>query len=921
MFKKTVVALLVPCLTVFAGSTVHAQHAAGIDCVNIVSIPDIQGASHRSGYVDQFVETCGVVTAVAFGGYYLQDPLGDGDVTTSDGIFVAQRDDKPDVGTLLRLSATVEESIPGGASTGNLPVTQLVEPTILANETDTALPAAIVLGVNGRMPPTSIIISDDETDPPINLQDENDAQGNVFDPESDALDFFESLEGMLVTVPEPVAISATRQFGNFSAEVFVLADKGAGVEPSDALTSRGALLLQPDPDNSGDQNPERIQLQFDATLYGGTDFPAIPVGATLNTVSGVLGYSFGNFEVQVIGPVQFVPKDNADEVTTLTSSASDLRVATYNVLNLSAVGADDDQRNLIATHIVRNMESPDVIALQEIQDNNGDSGDCPRDEPEDCADVLDASQTLQALVDAIEAAGSGVQYRYFNVDPLVETSDDTRDDPDTFGGVSLGNIRNAFLFNPARVALKQFQGLTRDVLADRGVSTSTAFDGSRDPLEATFIFNGQEVTMVNNHFSSRFGSTPLFGAVHPFVQAAEADRERQALAMHENTRWWLKNDPDAKVIVLGDLNTFEFTDDLTDILPAASGDTLLSRVGFMSSAIETDPYTFIFEGNAQSLDHVFATDSLISRAEADVIHVNVDSPRMLDSVVGSDHEPILARFQLLDEANDDAELALRAEVYSSTALELFWRRDPLASQYQVSRDGKVLEVLDGLSFFDSALSPGTTYRYDVVSSNAQGALHDEAIVVRTRDGEMSVAPSLLPVSNLSALVYSSTAIELFWDPADGSIPSTGYDISRNGELIASSDGRSFFDQGLSPDTEYVYSVTTVSANGPVGAPASVVLKTNSAVPSTGSVSPVSSLTGKVYSSTALEIFWQSARGEMPIAEYQIVRNGETLDVRDARSYFDGALMPDTEYRYSVIAVDIAGNPGPVAELTLKTAAR
>jgi endonuclease/exonuclease/phosphatase family metal-dependent hydrolase len=604
------------------------------------TIPEIQGAGHVSPLVGERVTTRGVVTAVAFNGYYVQDPHGDGNDDTSDGMFVLQFGDLPSVGDAVELTGVVEEDIPGGAGTGNLSITRMSFPERTTVSQGNDVPHPVVIGRGGRIPPNVIVISEDETDPPINLQDPADAAVNRFNPDVDGIDFYESLEGMIVTVQNPVAVSAIRQFSPFSAEVFVLADDGADAAPADARTGRGGINLQPDPDNRGDQNPERVQIQFDATLFGSSSYPAIKVGDQLDSVTGVVGYSFGNFEVNALGPFDIHPSAIGQEVTKKRFGAR-LTVASYNVLNLSAVPADDAQRAEIAGQIVESLRSPDVIALQEIQDNNGDIGDC-EDEGrpvEECAGELDATETLQALVDAIEHAG-GPTYAFFTVDPLVETTDDNRDDPDTFGGISLGNIRNAFLYNPHRVRLVSFEGLTRDVLAHRGVSVPNAFDTSRNPLEAIFRFRGREVTIINNHFSSRFGSTPIFGGPQPFVQAAEDAREAQSLAMNEVTRRILDHDRHAPVIVLGDLNTFEFTNDLKEILPGVRRHRILYNL--IGRNFGDDEYTFIFEGNSQVLDHIFVTRNLLLGARYDFVHVNVDFPRLFTSVVGSDHEPILA---------------------------------------------------------------------------------------------------------------------------------------------------------------------------------------------------------------------------------------------------------------------------------------
>ncbi|MEO0914722.1 MAG: multifunctional hydrolase/phosphatase/nucleotidase, partial [Pseudomonadota bacterium] len=165
-----------------------------------VSIPEIQGAGHVSAFDGQDVRTTGIVTAVDFNGYYLQDLDGDGDDATSDAIFVFVGNGNAggiSVGDEVEVAGSVSEFIPGGAGTGNLSITQISDfgadnSTILSS--GNALPEAVILGEAGRTPPSEVVISEDEL--PVNLQDE---PGN-FNPETDGIDFFESLEGMLVTV-------------------------------------------------------------------------------------------------------------------------------------------------------------------------------------------------------------------------------------------------------------------------------------------------------------------------------------------------------------------------------------------------------------------------------------------------------------------------------------------------------------------------------------------------------------------------------------------------------------------------------------------------------------------------------------------------------------------------------------------------
>jgi 2',3'-cyclic-nucleotide 2'-phosphodiesterase (5'-nucleotidase family)/predicted extracellular nuclease len=583
----------------------------------IVTIPEIQGEGHISEYEGRTVTTTGIVTAVDTNGYYLQDAEGDGNDATSDGIFIFTNS-APTVlvGDEVTVSGDVSEFIPGGAGTGNLSITQIsanTEEVLSSGNTVDAL----VLGANGRPIPTDVVISPEET--PVNLQDEP----GEFNPETDGIDFYESLEGMLVTVDNPVAISATNRFG----ESWVVADDGAGTTPG--LNDRGGLNLNADADGLGDLNPERIQIQYDSGLLPeGFTGPELNVGDDLSNVTGVVGYGFGNYEINVTEAFTVEqPTSNVAEVTEIAGSKTELTVATYNVLNVTSNEADGDADQIaqLAQQIVNNLGSPDILALQEIQDNSGVTND----------GTLDADETLQAIVDAIAAAGG----------PVYSFQSAVVDEDGENGGVPGGNIRNAFLYNEERVEANSFLTLESNVLTDMGVTNPDAFEGSRDPLLGAFTFNGQEITLINNHFSSRFGSEPVFGGPQPFNQGGEDEREAQALTINEVVDDLLANDPDANIAVLGDMNTFDFTDELTEDLPGVGDEQVLTNLIELSKGDEA--YSFNFQGNSQALDHIFVTDSLLEGANVDFVHVNVDF-----ADAASDHEPIVASFTLEAPAED-----------------------------------------------------------------------------------------------------------------------------------------------------------------------------------------------------------------------------------------------------------------------------
>jgi predicted extracellular nuclease len=139
-------------------------------------------------------------------------------------------------------------------------------------------------------------------------------------------------------------------------------------------------------------------------------------------------YSFGNFKLQLTEMPTVVTGGLTSE-TAVAPADQELLVATFNVLNLSATPADAAQTAAAAGQIVNNLRSPDLIALQEMQDANGeiDNG------------TTDGAPTFQGLIDAIAAAG-GPQYEFRQINPLNNAD----------GGAPGGNIRVGFLFRTDR---------------------------------------------------------------------------------------------------------------------------------------------------------------------------------------------------------------------------------------------------------------------------------------------------------------------------------------------------------------------------------------------------------------------------------------------------------------------------------------
>ena len=116
-----------------------------------------------------------------------------------------------------------------------------------------------------------------------------------------------------------------------------------------------------------------------------------------------------------------------------------------------------------------------------------------------------------------------------------------------------------------------------------------------------------------------------------------------------------------------------------------------------------------------------------------------------------------------------------------------------------------------------------------INGAVHGWLNPVARVTITRISDDGAGNGNAPgaVSDLSGQVYSSTALEIFWQVATSDTAGiAGYEIEQNGNLITTLDGQSFFQEGLTADTEYTYTVRAVDSNGVAGAAESVTLTTN-----------------------------------------------------------------------------------------------
>ncbi|MGW2299646.1 endonuclease/exonuclease/phosphatase family protein [Streptomyces sp. NPDC001809] len=586
-----------------AGSTnAAAEDAAG------VRIHDIQGTTRVSPLVGQQVTgVTGIVTGVrTYGsrGFWIQDPEDDGNPATSEGLFVFTSSvPTVAVGDAVSLSGTVTEYVPGGLTSGNQSLTQLSKPVVTVVSQGNPVPAPVTISA-WSVPSRYTPAGDPAAGGSIN--------GLTLNPRAYALDYYESLEGTNVRIGSSRVVGATDPY----SELWVT------VKPWENRNRRGGTVYG----SYEDQNTGRLQIQS-LTPTAQQPFPKANVGDRLTgTTEGPLDFNqFGGYTLtaRTLGTVV---DRGLERETTDRQHRNELAVATYNVENLDPTDPQE-KFDALAKAVVENLASPDILALEEIQDNNGAKND----------GTVAADQTVKKFTDAIVAAG-GPAYDWRSVDP--ENNKD--------GGEPGGNIRQVFLFNPERVSFtdraatdpsaatavtgrKGRAALT--VSPGRIDPANTAWESSRKPLAGEFVFRGRTVFVIANHFGSKGGDESIVSHHQPPARSSEAKRLLQAQSVNGFVKQLLAVEKQADVLVVGDINDFEF-----------SGTTkALTDGGALYPAVKSLPrgerYSYVYQGNSQVLDQILTSPG-VHRFAYDSVHINAEFADQ-----DSDHDPQVVRFR------------------------------------------------------------------------------------------------------------------------------------------------------------------------------------------------------------------------------------------------------------------------------------
>ncbi|KAF5248567.1 hypothetical protein FAUST_230 [Fusarium austroamericanum] len=587
--------------------------------VTALTIAEINGDRYLSPYQGKNVTAIeGLVTAVGSNGFYLRSTKPDRSAATSEGLYIFGKSavGNVSVGDVVTLDGFIEEY---RSNKDYIYLTELSSPNnIVVKSSDNKFKPKVIGKDTGNPPGKEFSKLDD---------------GNVFavpnnkslvsvanpklQPNSYGLDFWESLSGELVTVSKAYALSRPNSFGDFWVR---------GNWKVSGLNKQGGLTMV-----GSDANPEAIVIG--SPLDGTKNPDDTKLGDFVGEITGVVTYAFGFYRILPLTAIKVSKRSNSEHPAvsfTSKGSCKGITVADYNTENLNPESA---HLPLVVGQIVEKLRTPDLIFLQEVQDNSGAAND----------GVVSANKTLAALADGIEAA-SGVVYEWAEVVP----------DNNVDGGQPGGNIRQAYLYRPDVVQLvKPNEGSASDVNAvldgptlkfnpGRIDPANSVWDNSRKPLAAEWKpVKGTKKSFftVNVHFGSKGGSSSMHGDARTPVNKGVEKRTKQSEVTADFVAQILKKDKKAHVIVAGDFNEFADVEPI-DTFVKTSG---LVDIDDAAKIPMTERYTYLFDSNCQALDHMFISKELRKGIKYEHMHINTWQDTAGEV---SDHDPSVALFDL-----------------------------------------------------------------------------------------------------------------------------------------------------------------------------------------------------------------------------------------------------------------------------------
>ena len=264
---------------------------------------------------------------------------------------------------------------------------------------------------------------------------------------------------------------------------------------------------------------------------------------------------------------------------------------------------------------------------------------------------------------------------------------------------------------------------------------------------------------------------------------------------------------------------------------------------------------------------------------------------------------------------------------SSTRIDIAWSAstDNVAvTAYDIVRDGATVATVSGatLAYADETVAPNTTYGYQVIATDGVNASAPSTpAATATTPAAPDTEPPSVP-TGVSAVAVSSSEIAVAWAASSDNVAVTGYDIVRDGVVIASVSGTTltFADLTVAPATTYGYRIVATDGVNPSAPSDPPATATTPGIPDTEAPSAPTGVLAVATSSSLVDISWSASTDNVGVDGYDILRDGAVIASVPGSSltYADATVAPTTTYSYRVVARDLAGNssaPSAAADTT------
>lgn len=567
---------------------------------NFISIHDIQSNVAISPFDKKQVSVNGIVTSVLpnLKGFYLQqrDENVDLDEKTSEGIFIycASNDCNVSIGDNVSLDGKVSEYYK------NTQIKNISNLKILSKNNPLPLPKIISFPVQDK-------------------------------------DFWESVEGMVVNIPQTLTVTDTYHLGRYGE--ILLSAKGkiyqythnnspSASGYSEYLEDFSKNTIKID-DGSNVQNPNIVIFPNPALSHDNV----LRAGDTTEDLTGVVTYSFNEYKIVPTKTINFTALNPRADLEYIDSR---LKIAGFNVLNLflsiddgtlkcganknlNCRGADSHEELVRQTEKLVNALSlidADIVGLNELENTK---------------DV----KVLEYLVNSLNDKIGQDTYKFI--------------DTDTIGNDA---IKVGIIYKSATV-----EPLGDFAILDSKVDKNFIDSKNRPSLAQTFkeISSNEKFTIVVNHLKSKGSSCDDVNDPDKTdgQDSCVETRTKALKALHD----WLKTDPtnsnDSDYMILGDFNSYAKEKPIVTF--EQNG-----YINLVNRYLNNDAYSYSYKGKWGYLDYAFASKSLQSQVKGLVFwHINSDETPAFDyndynqknlysanQYRNSDHDPIIVGLDL-----------------------------------------------------------------------------------------------------------------------------------------------------------------------------------------------------------------------------------------------------------------------------------